>query len=175
MRKLGFTAMAALVLAGAAWQQAENMPTQVTTVQLGDVRVRYLNFKSNEEAFQALEKGSDVPGAKRGWVIARLYPDKPIVWNGKPIYGGNILILNPASGDTPMSFEVRVIDMRDVWVKPDVIAEPPEGTTVYSAPAQFETVPDVAERLTLALSETEGGIQLAVHYGNHLAKLQFTR
>ena len=176
MRRLAFTAIfAVLSVSGAAAQKAENMPTQVTTVHLGDVRVRYLNFKWDEAAFDALEKSSDAAGAQRGWAIARLFPDKPIMWNGKQISGGNLLILNPAKGNTPMSFEVRVVDMRDVWVDPNVVAVPPEGTTVYTAPAQFERVADVAERLTLALSESEGGIQLAIHYGNRLAKLQFTR
>jgi hypothetical protein len=176
MRKLAFTAIfAALAVSGAAAQQAQNLPTQITTVHVGDVRVRYLNFKWDEAAFEALEKGSDAPEAKRGWAIARLFPDKPIIWNGKQITGGNLLILNPASGDTPMSFEIRVIDMRDIWVDPNVVAAPPEGTTLFSAPAQFGKVADVAERLTLALSESEEGIVLAVHYGDRLAKLLFTR
>jgi hypothetical protein len=177
MRKLAFTAIfAALALSEAAAQKAENLPTQVTTVHLGDVRVRYLNFKWDEAAFGALEKGSDDPGAQRGWVIARLFPDKPIMWNGKQISGGNLLILNPAKGNTPLSFEVRVIDMRDVWAEnPNVVAEPPEGTTLYSAPAQFGKVTEVADRLTIALSESEGGIEMSIHYGNRLAKLLFTR
>jgi hypothetical protein len=155
-------------------QQAENMPTQITTVHLGDMRVRYLNFKWSEEAFEALEKGADAPGASAAGP-ARLFPDKPIVWMGKRVSGGNLLILNPASGNTPLSWEVRVIDMREVWVDTNVIAAPPEGKTLFSAPAQFEKVPDVAERLTVALSESEGGILLSIHYGNRLAKLLFTR
>jgi hypothetical protein len=152
-------------------QNVENAPTQITTVYLGDMKARYLNFKWDEEAFTAIEKG----GAKRSWAIARLFPDKPIVWNGNRISGGNLLILHPATGSTPMTFEVRVIDMREVWVDANVIAEPPEGRTVYTAPAQFEKVADVAERLTVALSESGGKVQLAVHYGNRQAKLQFDR
>ncbi len=176
MRKLGLTAIfAALAASPAIAQRAENMPTQITTVHLGDVKVRYLNFKWNEEAFEALEKGSDAPEAKRGWAIVRLFPDKPIIWNGKRVSGGNLLILNPASGNTPMSWEVRVIDMREVWVDTNVIAAPPDGTTLFTAPAQFEKVPDVAERLTVALSESDGGILLSIHYGNRLAKLLFSR
>jgi hypothetical protein len=159
----------------AAGEQAENAPTFITTVELGDVKVPYLNFQWNEEAFDSMDKGGDAPAAKRSWTIARLYPDEPIVWNGKQISGGNLLILNPATGDTPMSFEVRVIDMREVWVDPNVIAEPPPGRTVYQTPAGFEKVADVAERLTLALTESEGKVQLSVHYGNRLAKLQFDR
>lgn len=175
MTMLALATIVATLGVSALTQQAENMPTQITTVHLGDVKVRYLNFKWNEEAFEALEKGADTPGAKRSWAIARLFPDKPIIWNGVRISGGNLLILNPASGDKPMTFEVRVIDMREVWVDTNVVAEPPEGKTLYSAPAQFEKIADVAERLTVALTESDGKIQLAIHYGNRLAKLQFGR
>ena len=176
MRKFVLTAIAAaLGISAVGAQQAENAPTQITTINLGDVRVRYLDFKWDEEAFAAIEKGGDTPGAKRSWAIARLYPDKPIVWNGRRISGGNLLILNPASGNTPMTFEVRVVDMRDVWVDANVVAEPPPGETIYTAAADFKTVTDVAERLKLALSDAEGKIQLAIHYGNRLATLEFNR
>ena len=172
MRNALLTIMAAAFGVSAfSAQNVENAPTQITTVHLGDMRARYLNFKWDENAFAAIEKGD----AKRSWAIARLFPDKPIVWNGKQISGGNLLILHPASGSTPMTFEVRVIDMREVWVDANVIAEPPEGRTVYTAPAQFEKVSDVAERLTLALSESGGKVEVAIHYGNRQAKLQFDR
>ena len=78
-------------------------PTQITSVELAGVRVRYLNFKWDEEAFEVLEKSGDMPGAKRSWAIARLYPSKPIMVDGKQISGGNLLILNPARDDTPMN------------------------------------------------------------------------
>ena len=98
MRRLGLTPFfAALAASPANAQRAENMPTQITTVHLGDVKVRYLNFKWNEEAFAGLEKGSDAPEAKRGWAIVRLFPEKPIIWNGGRVSGGNLLILNPAT------------------------------------------------------------------------------
>jgi hypothetical protein len=172
MRNVVLTMIAAAFgVSAVSAQNLENAPTQITTVHLGDMRARYLDFKWDEEAFTTLEKG----GAKRSWAIARLFPEKPIEWNGKRISGGNLLILHPATGTTPMTFEVRVIDMREVWVDPNVIAEPPDGRSVFTAPAQFEKVADVAERLTLALSESDGKVQLAIHYGNREAKLQFDR
>ena len=172
MRNLVLTAMVlALGVSGVGARQAEKMPNKVTNVHLGDVRVRYLNFKWDEEGFKALENGS----AKRGWAIARLFPDRPIKIDGRRVSGGNILILHPASGDTPMTWEVRVINMREVWVSPNVVAEPPEGETIYTTTAKFKEVEDVAERLTVALSDADGKIQLAVHYGNRLATLSFDR
>ncbi len=168
-------ALLALSISNVGAQQEKNMPTQITTVEHGDVRVRYLNFKWDEEAFEALEKGGDMPGAKRSWAIARLFPAKPIKLGGKVISGGNLLILNPASGDTPMTLEVRVIDMREVFADMNVIAEPPEGRTIYKGPAGFEKVDTVAERLTLAISEGDGKIKLSVHYGDRMVILVFDR
>ncbi len=95
----------ALSLSTVGAQQEKNMPTSITTVEHGDVRLRYLNFKWDEEAFEVLETGGDLPGAKRSWAIARLYPAKPIKINGKLISGGNLLVLNPASGDTPIRWK----------------------------------------------------------------------
>ena len=156
-------------------QKEENAPTFITTVEVADVRARYLNFKWDEEAFEALENGGDTPAAKRSWAIARLYPSRPIMVDGKRISGGSLLILNPARDGGPMTFEVRVIDMREVWVDPNVIAEPPAGRTLYLAPASFEKTDSVAERLTLALSEGDGTIKLEIHFGDRVAGLEFER
>ena len=165
----------ALSLSTLGAQQEKNIPTQITTVTRADVKVRYLNFKWDEEAFEALEKGGDMPGAKRSWAIARLYPSKPIELGGKLISGGNLLVLNPARGDTPMTLEVRVIDMREVFVDMNVIAEPPAGRMIYKEPANFEKVDTVAERLTLAISEGDGKIKLSIHFGDRLATMEFER
>ena len=54
------------------------------------------------------------------------------------------------------------IDMREVFVDLNVIAEPPPGQTLYRQPADFEKVDTVAERLTLALSEGDGKIKLSI-------------
>ena len=156
-------------------QKEENMPTQITTVEVANVRARYLNFKWDEEAFEAFEKGGAMPEAKRSWAIARLYPEKPIMLDGKRISGGNLLILNPAKGDRPMTLEVRVIDMRDVFVDMNVVAEPPPGRKLFEEPARFEKVDSVAERLTLALSEGDKTIELSIHYGDRRATLTFER
>lgn len=175
MTHLLLSTVAIALAATAGAQKEENMPTQITSVEVANVRARYLNFKWDEEAFEALEKGGDLPGAKRSWTIARLYPDKPIMLDGKRISGGNLLVLNPAKGDSPMTLEVRVIDMRDVFVNVNVVAEPPPGRTLFEEPARFEKVDSVAERLTLALSEGDNTIELSIHYGDRRAALTFER
>ena len=58
MTRFSFSALVFAFSASAAVaQKTENAPTSITTVELGDVKVRYLNFKWDEEAFEALEKG----------------------------------------------------------------------------------------------------------------------
>ena len=175
MKRLLLSTVVIALATTASAQKEENMPTQITTVQVANVRARYLNFKWDEEAFEALEKGGTMPGAKRSWAIARLYPEKPIMLDGKRISGGNLLVLNPAKGDSPMTLEVRVIDMRDMFVDMNVVAEPPPGQKLFEAPAGFEKVDSVAERLTLALSEGDKTIELSIHYGDRRATLTFER
>ena len=156
-------------------QQEENVPTNITNLTQYGVKVRYLNFKWDEEAFEALEKGGNTPGAQRSWAIARLFPSKPIIVDGKRLSAGNLLILNPARGDRPMTLEVRVIDMRVFFEDKNVIAEPPEGQTIHIEAADFKKVDTLAERLTFGLSEGDGTIKLSIHYGDRMAIMEFDR
>jgi hypothetical protein len=176
MRQLSVAlAVVALGVSLVGAQQEENLPTQLTVITAADVKVRYLDFKWDEEAFAALEEGGGAPAATRSWALARILTPRPLEVDGKPVTGGSLLILNPASGDTPMTLEIRVVDMRDVIKAGNVIAEPPPGKTVYKAPVDFETVDEVADRLTLDLKEADGTFTLSIHYGNRLATLVATR
>lgn len=176
MRLLALAVTAGMLIGTVAVaQQEKNLPTELKIITAGDVKIRYLNFKWDEEAFAALEKGSGAPAAARSWALARILTPEPLELDGKPITGGSLLVLNPARGDTPMTFEVRVIDMRDVFTDMNVVAEPPPGETVYKEPAEFETVDGVADRLTLDLQEADGNYTLAIHYGNRKAVLKATR
>jgi hypothetical protein len=160
-------------LAGA--QQEKNVPTEIRHTTAGDVDINYLNFKWDAQAFEAMEKGGGAPAARRSWALARILTPKPLEFEGKPVTGGALLILNPASGSTPMTLEIRVVDMRDVFKDSNVIAVPPPGQTVYEAPANFEKVDSVADRLALDLKEKEGTFTLSIHYGDYLATLQAVR
>jgi hypothetical protein len=156
-------------------QQETNAPTKIINVTQFGVKVRYLDFKWDKEAFEALEKGGNTYGAQRSWAIARLYPSKAIIVDGKRIADGNLLILNPARGDKPMTLEVRAIDMRKVFKEGSVIAEPPEGKTLHIEPADFKKVDSLAERLAITLSEGDGTLKLSIHYGNRMAAMEFER
>ena len=173
MKQLVFAvAVLALMVPLAEAQKEENLPTEIRTVTAGDVKVRYLNFKWDEAAFAALEKGSGAPAATRSWALARIFTPKPLELDGKPISGGSLLILNPARGGMPMSFEVRVIDMRDVFTDVNFVAEAPPGKTIYEGPADFKEVDALADRLTLDLKEADGNYTLSIHYGNRRAVLE---
>ena len=165
-------AVLALTVTAAGAQQEKNLPNSLTVIEAGDVKVRYLNFVWDEEAFNALEKGGGAPAAARSWALARILTPNPITVDGKQVGGGALLLLNPASGSEPMTLEIRMIDMRDVFVDMNVVAEPPPGETIYKVPANFETVDAVADRLTMKLEETGDTMKLSIHCGNRLRVLE---
>jgi hypothetical protein len=168
-------AVLALTVTAAGAQQEKNLPNALMTVEAGDVKVRYLNFVWDEEAFNALEKGGGAPAAARSWALARILTPNPITVDGKRVGGGALLLLNPASGSEPMTLEIRMVDMRDVFTDMNVVAEPPAGTTIYKVPASFETVDAVADRLTMKLEEADASLKLSIHYGNRLRVLEAKR
>lgn len=162
----------ALTVAAASAQQEENLPNALVTTEAGDVQVRYLNFKWNPDAFKALEQGGGGPAGTRSWALGRILTPDPITVDGHSVSGGALLILNPATAMEPMTLEIRMVDMRDIFQDMNVIAEPPEGTTIYKAPAEFENVKDVADRLTMKLAEEKDALKLSIHYGDRLLVLE---
>jgi hypothetical protein len=153
---LAVTALA-LVATAIGAQQEENLPNALITT----------------EAFEALEKGGGAPAGTRSWALGRILTPNPIMVDGHPVSGGAILILNPATDMDPMTLEIRMVDMRDIFTdQVNVVAEPPEGTTIFKAPAEFETVKDVADRLTMKLMEADDKLELSIHYGDRQLVLE---
>ncbi len=154
-----------------------NAPKFVKSVKAPGLEVRYVDFRWDEEAFAALEKGGAHPAAQRSWVLARLTLQlEPLKWNGKTIpVGPSLLILNPARGQTGPTLEVRYIDMREVFVDMNVIAEPPEGETYQKLPAVFKKVDTTVPRLDVGLQGKGEAFDLSVHYGNRQATVTLTR
>jgi hypothetical protein len=149
----------------------------VKSVQAPGVDVRYLDFRWDEEAFATLEKGGTHPAGQRSWVLARLLlQQEPLKWNGKTIpVGPSLLVLNPAKGGSGPTLELRKVDLRDVFVDMNVVAEPPEGETYQKAPATFKKADSTAARLDVALQEKAGSYDLTVHYGDRKATITLTR
>ena len=137
------------------------------SVKAGGLDVRYLDFKWDEAAFDAMENGGAHPAAQRSWVLARLMLQREsLKWEDSkriPV-GSALLILNPRKGGTSMSLEIRHVDMREVFTDMNVIAEPPPDETYRVAPALFEhreegslweTTQAAAARLTPGSTVTE--------------------
>jgi len=176
MKKLALAlTVLALTAAAVGAQQEKNLPNRLMIIEAGDVKVRYLNFVWDEEAFAALEKGGGAPAGTRSWALARILTPDPITLDGRRVSGGALLILNPASGSEPMTLEIRMVDMRDVFTDINVVAVPPKGETVYKVPADFKTVDAMADRLTMKLDDSGESLKLSIHYGNRLKVLEGKR
>ena len=129
------------------------------------------------EVTHALEHGGTHPAAQRSWVLARLMlQQEPFKWNGKLIpVGPALLVLNPKKGSAGATLEIRYIDLREVFVDMNVIAEPPAGETYQKAPAIFNKVATTVPSLEVSLQEKKDAIDLSVHYGNRQATITLTR
>ena len=160
-----------------AAQEPPNRPHYVKSIKVPGLDVRFLDFKWDEEVFTTLEKGGPHPVGRRSWVLARLLATtNPFRCEGKAVpVGPSLLILNPAQAGVGPTLELRSIDMREVFVDMNVIAEPPPGRTYRKEPAVFQTVPVVAPRLEVSLAEKGQGYELRIHYGNRQAALTLTR
>jgi hypothetical protein len=177
MRELFPSIIVLLTGAALAQEAPKNAPHFVKFLKAPGLEVRYLDFGWNPEAFATLEKGGDHPVGRRSWVLARLLiPGNPLRWEGRTIpVGTALLILNPRKSGKGPSFELRTIDMREVFSDLNVIAEPPPGETLGVAPAVFETAETTADRLVVALTDKTRTLELAVHYGDRRAKVILER
>jgi hypothetical protein len=162
-----------------------NAPHYVKSVDVPGLYVRYLDFKFDEEAFATLEKGGSHPVGRRPWVLARLQSRlAPFYCEGKTVpVGPSLLILHPArEGAAGPTLEVRYIDMREVFVDLNVIAEPPPGEAYCTLPAAFRKVETSVPRLEVTLAEgkaspeaKQGTIDVIAHFGDREARLTLVR
>ena len=168
---LMFLALAAPLasLAAPVQPSAPNAPKFIKSIQApGGIDVRYVDFKWDAEAFATIEKGGSHPVGRRSWVLARvLLQDAPVKWNGRTLpVGPFLLILHPSRGGTAPTLEMRKVDLREVFRDPDVVAEPLDGETYQTAPANFRKVDTLAPRLELSVQDKPGALDLTVHYGD---------
>jgi hypothetical protein len=154
-----------------------NAPHYVKSVKASGLEVRFLDFRWDEAAFDALENGGTHPAAQRSWVLARLTLQlEPLKWNGKLVpVGPALLVLNPRKGSAGATLEIRYIDMREVFVDMNVIAEPPDTESYAKAPAVFEKVEVTLPRLEVTLQEKKDAFDIGVQYGNRKATVTLTR
>jgi hypothetical protein len=182
MKTLACAISAVLVTAAVALAQTPpgpNAPKVLQSAKLPGLEVRFLDFRWDPAVFDGLEKGgSSNPVTKRSWAVARIIPyERTLVIGGAKLRAGTtaLLVLNPNLDGKGMTVELRGVDMRDEEFQAlNVVAEPPAGKSLYKAPARFDTVDAIADRMTLTLTEDGGKVRLGVHYGNRLMTLEFT-
>lgn len=161
-----------------AQEKPKNAPDFVKSVKAPGLDVRYLDFKWDEAAFDAMENGGTHPAAQRSWVLARLMLQREsLKWESSkriPV-GSALLVLVPRKAGASMSLEIRHVDMREIFTDMNVIAEPPPDVSYRIAPALFEKVETVAPRLEVGLEEKGNNYELTVHYGNRRTAITLTR
>ena len=154
-----------------------NAPHYVQSAEVPGLNLRFLDFKWDPEAFATLEKGGEHPVGRRSWVLARLLTRlAPFRCEGKIVpVGPSLLILNPARGSAGPTLELRYIDMREVFVDMNVIAEPPPGETYCKIPAAFRKVDTSVPRLKVTMTEGKGTIDVISHYGDRETRVTLVR
>jgi len=172
MRRLAMWLALSVVVAPAFAQQS--LPEFLIQSTAGPIELRYVDYAWNPEAFDAMQSGGSHPAAGRSWMLAVLRLQDPVRFEGRTLpVGASLLILNPKHGASPMSFEIRDVDLRVMDVKPNVIGLPPKGETVKIVPATFEKVAETKARLELVASADGRDTLVVIRYGDRKATLRF--
>jgi hypothetical protein len=172
MRRLATWLALSVVVAPAFAQQS--LPEFLIQSTAGPIELRYVDYAWNPEAFDAMQSGGSHPAAGRSWMLAVLRLQDPVRFEGRTLpVGASLLILNPKHGASPMSFEIRDVDLRVMDIKPNVIGLPPKGETVKIVPATFEKVAETKARLELVASADGRDTLVVIRYGDRKATLRF--
>jgi hypothetical protein len=104
---------------------------------------------------------------KRPWPFAQLTTEATVSLDGTALPPGRYALVFHPNGPTNegMSLEVRSV-AADFLEPGNAMAPAPEGKTVLRVPARFETVPDSAPALAIALVPGKGTTSLTVRYGD---------
>jgi hypothetical protein len=142
------------------------------------IEIRFVDYHWQPALFEAMEKGSsDVPEARRNWVVARvILNSRPMTLGDARVAVGNYaLVLWPNLDGKGMAMELRRVDMREVYPNLNAMAPAPPGKTIYKGPASFETGSPLASRLDVSVAEAEGKVVLTLRYGDRRLFLTLTR
>jgi hypothetical protein len=172
MRRL---AVILLCCAGFAWAQAPDvMPKWLKSERLGRLEVRWVDFGWAPEGFAAMETGGAHPAAGREWMLAMLRFEDPLRFEGRTVpVGVALLVLGPKRGQAPLALELREVDIRDMLFEPNIIGTPPKkGERIAIRAANFEVVPEMAERLDMKLTAAGDDTLLTIRFGNRRAALR---
>jgi len=176
-------AMSALFALAAALQAPAEIPQHAAkdlfmhSARVPNVEVRFVDYHWHPALFEAMQKGSpDVPLAQRDWVVARvILEQRPMTLEGKRLPVGNYaLTLWPNLDGKGMAYELRQVDMREVYPDLNAMAPAPRGETHYKGPARFAASAPTAERLKVTATEEQGAVLLTISYGDKQLPVRFT-
>ncbi len=177
MPSLAWVALSLLVVAQAPKEPAKDLFLRSASVP--GVELRFVDYHWQPAIFEAMASGKgDVPEAKRNWVVARIIiEERPLTLEDKRLPVGNYgLALWPNLDGKGMSYEMRRVDMRDVFPDLNAMAPAPRGETMYKGPAKFAPLSPTAERLEVTMTEGQGGtVLLTLRYGDRSLPLTLTR
>jgi hypothetical protein len=141
------------------------------------VELRFVDYHWHPAMFDAIEKGANIPEAKRNWVIARvILNNRPLSIGGTRLAVGNYaLALWPNLDGKGLAVEIRRVDMREVYPNLNAIAPAPRGETVYKANVVFDHVSPSAERMDMTLGDAAGKVPLTINWGDRRLVLTFER
>lgn len=143
------------------------------------MEIRFVDYHWQPALWEAMEKGSrTIPEATRNWVVVRVVlDDRPLTLEGTRLAVGNYgLLLWPNLDGKGMAYEMRRIDMREVYPDVNAIAPSPRGETVYKGPAKFTAGNPLASRFNVAVgSEDPAQVTLTIGYGDRRLVLTFVR
>jgi hypothetical protein len=145
--------------------------------QVPGVEIRFVDYHWHPDLFDALEKGANIPEARRNWVITRVVlNDRLLTIGGTKIAVGNYaLALWPNLDGKGLAVEIRRVDMREVYPNLNAIAPAPKGETVYKANVTFDHVSPSAERMDQTLVDAAGKVALTINWGDRRLVLTFER
>ncbi len=177
MPSLAWVALSLLVVAQAPKEPAKDLFLRSASVP--GVELRFVDYHWQPAIFEAMASGKgDVPEAKRNWVVARIIiEERPLTLEDKRLPVGNYgFALWPNLDGKGMSYEMRRVDMRDVFPALNAMAPAPRGETMYKGPAKFAPLSPTAERLEVTMTEGQGGtVLLTLRYGDRSLPLTLTR
>ena len=177
------TVLTGILLAAAPAPQApatqempKNAPHFVHSVKAPGIDVRFLDFKWDPVVFETLEKGGSAPAGRRSWVLARiLLTTDPMRWDGKILpVGPSLLVLNPAKGNEGPTLDIRYIDLRDVFMNLNVVAEPPPTEIYKQVPVVFQKAESTAPLFDMTLNVKGKTFELGIHYGDRKTTVTLT-
>ncbi len=147
------------------------------STRVPNVEVRFVDYHWHPALFEAMQKGSrDVPLAQRDWVVARvILEQRPMTLEGKRLPVGNYaLTLWPNLDGKGMAYELRQVDMREVYPDLNAMAPAPRGETHDTGPALFAPSSPVADRLAVTTTEEKGTVLLLISYGDRQLPVKLT-